>query len=91
MSNRRTSQSKIENIVRCKCISLLNSPSTPGKTPQGKPTDETHLQQNLEDDHLILLGKGGGLAVYVESEYLFPIICGRQYSFSSKFSTDHSF
>ena len=36
-------------------------------------------------------GEGGGLAVYVESEYLFPIFCGRQYLFSSNFSTDHLF
>ena len=34
---------------------------------------------------------GGGLAVYVESEYLFPISCGRQYLFSSNFSKDHLF
>ena len=36
-------------------------------------------------------GDGGSLAVYVESEYLFPIFCGRQYLFSSNFSTDHLF
>ena len=47
------------------------SPSTPRKTPQANPTDETHLQ------HLILRGRGGGdLAVYVGSEYLFQIIYG---------------
>ena len=36
----------------------------------------------FRQDHLILRGTGvGGLAVYVESEYLFPIFCGRQYLF----------
>ena len=36
-------------------------------------------------------GEGGGLAVYVEAEYLFPIFCGRQYLFPSNFSKDHLF
>ena len=42
-------------------------------------------------DYLILRGMGGGLAVYVESEYLFPIFCRRQYLFLSNVSTDHLF
>ena len=33
--------------------------------------------------------RGVGLAVYVESEYLFPIFYGRQYLFSSIFSKDN--
>ena len=38
---------------------------------------------------MILQGREGeGLAVYVESEYLFPIFCGRHYLFSSNFSTE---
>ena len=36
-------------------------------------------------------GGGGSLAVYVESEYLFPIFWGRQYLFSSNFSTHRPF
>ena len=36
-------------------------------------------------------GGGGGLTVYVEAEYVFPIFCARQYFFSSNFRTDHLF
>ena len=55
MPNRRTSQSKIEDIVHCKCISLLNywtaySPSTPRKTHQANPTDETRRWEGGKED-----------------------------------------
>ena len=67
---------------------MKTTPSTPRKTPQANPTDETHLQQNSEDDHLILRGRGDGLC---RVRILFPIFCGRQYLFASNYRTAHLF
>ena len=63
MPNRRTSQSKID-CVHCKGISLLNSttaysPSTPRKTPQANPTDETHVYNKIKRTTIWFCGGGG--------------------------------
>ena len=49
-----------------------------------------HIYNKLKRTTSGLCGEEGGvcLAVYVESEYLFPIFCGRRYLFSSNFRTD---
>ena len=70
---------------------MAYSPSTPRKTPQANPTDETHIYNKIKRTTIWFCGGGWGVAVYVESEYLFPIFCGRQYLFSSNFSKDHLF
>ena len=65
------------------CINLLNSFTQVQNCP-------TFCKNEMGVQHIyVLRGRGGGLAVYVESEYLFPIFCGRQYLFLSYFSTDH--
>ena len=47
-----------------------------------------HIYNKIKRTTILFCGEGG-LADYVESEYLFWIYCVRQYLFSSKFSTDH--
>ena len=52
-----------------------------------------HIYNKIKRTTILFCGGGEhmGLAVYVETEYLFPIFCGRQYLFSSNFSTAHLF
>ena len=57
----------------------------PKQILQTKHTFTTKLRGRPFDS----AGGGGGVAVYVESVYLFSIFCGRQYLFSSNFRTDH--
>ena len=45
-----------------------------------------HIYNKIKRTTISFCGGGAGvLTVYVESEYLFPIFCGRQYQFSSNF------
>ena len=55
---------------------MAYSPSSPRKTPQANPTDETHtFTTKLRGRPFDSAGEGRGTG----SLYLFPIFCGRQW------------
>ena len=91
MPNLRTSQSKISKTLYIVSASVCSI-----KGRHIHPVRHTkHPKQILQTKHTFTTkpfdsaGEGGGcLAVYDES---FPIFCGRQYLFTSNFSTDFLF